>query len=103
MPVVAVATITPAPEHREAVLAALEESIPVVHEEPGCELYALHQSQDAFVMIEQWADGDALKAHGSGDAFRALSAALEDKLAAPLDLTLLEPLPLGTPERGRLV
>ena len=103
MPVVAVATISPEPEHRDEVLAALEKVVPAVHAEPGCQLYAVHQSKDAFVLVEQWADADAMRAHGAGDAFRSLSAALEGKLASPLDLKLLRPVPLGTPEQGQLV
>lgn len=102
MPIVAVATIKPSPEHREAVLAALQESVPAVHAEPGCQLYALHESRDAFVMVEQWADKDALMAHGAAEPFRTLSAALDGKLAEPMDLKLLQPVPLGTAEQGRL-
>lgn len=103
MPIVAVATITPTPEHREDVLAALQESVPAVHAEPGCDLYALHESKDAFVLIEQWADGEAMQAHGGGEPFKALMAALDGKLALPLDLKLLQPVPLGTSQQGRLV
>lgn len=103
MPIVAVATITPAAEHRDAVQTALEESVPRVHREPGCQLYALHQSKDEFVLVEQWADADAMRAHGAGEPFRALNQALDGKLAAPLDLKILRPLPCGTPEQGQLV
>lgn len=103
MPIVAVATITPTEEHHQEVFAALQESVPVVHAEPGCELYALHQSKDAFVLVEQWADADAMTSHGSGEAFTRLMAALDGKLAKPLDLKLLQPVPLGTAEQGRLV
>lgn len=103
MPIVAVATITPLPEHREAVQTALEESVPQVHREQGCQLYALHQSKDEFVLVEQWASADAMRAHGAGEPFRALNEALDGKLAGPLDLKILRPVPCGTPEQGRLV
>lgn len=103
MPIVAVATITPLPEHRDDVQAALEESVPLVHKEAGCELYALHNSKEEFVLIEQWADADSMRAHGAGQPFRALNEALEGKLAEPLDLKILRPLPCGTPEQGQLV
>lgn len=103
MPIVAVATITPLPEHRDEVRSALEESVPLVHKEAGCELYALHQSKDEFVLVEQWADADAMRAHGAGQPFRALNAALDGKLAGPLELKILRPVPLGTPEQGQLV
>ena len=102
MPIVAVATITPLPEHRDEVQSALEESVPLVHKETGCELYALHQSKDEFVLVEQWADADAMRAHGAGHPFRMLNAALEGKLAQPLDLKILRPVPCGAPEQGQL-
>ncbi len=103
MPIVAVATITPLPEHRDEVQSALEESVPEVHKEAGCELYALHHSKEEFVLVEQWADADAMRAHGAGKPFRTLNAALEGRLAAPLDLKILRPLPCGTTKQGQLV
>lgn len=103
MPVIAVATLTPIAEHRDAVLAAIQNAVPAVHAEQGCDLYALHQSKETFVIIEQWADGDALKAHGGSDVFVALTAALEDKLVTPMDVKILRPVPGGTAEQGQLV
>jgi hypothetical protein len=44
-----------------------------------------------------------MRAHGAGRPFRALNEALEGKLAEPLDLKILRPLPCGTPEQGQLV
>ena len=37
---VVVATIIPLPEHRDEVIAVLTQTIPKVHAEEGCELYA---------------------------------------------------------------
>jgi len=51
--VVVVATIIPLPEHRDAVIAAFTETIPEVHKEDGCELYALHQNDDRLIMVEK--------------------------------------------------
>ena len=42
MSVVVVATVTPLPEHVDAVRQALLAAVPQVHAEPGCELYAMH-------------------------------------------------------------
>lgn len=103
MPIIAVATITPVPEHRDAVRAAILDSIPAVHTEPGCELYSLHESKTSFVIIEQWVDGDALQAHGAGENFVALTAALEGLLAEPMDVTFLKPVAAGTTAQGQLV
>ena len=52
MSVVLVATAFPVPEHRAEVIAACEAAITRVHDEPGVELYALHEGPDRLVMIE---------------------------------------------------
>ena len=52
MSVVVVVTAFPAPERRAEVIAAFEAAITRVHEEPGVELYALHEGPDRLVMIE---------------------------------------------------
>ena len=54
MSVVVVATITPQPEHAQAVRDAVLAAVPQVHAEEGCERYALHEARDgSLVMIEQ--------------------------------------------------
>jgi Antibiotic biosynthesis monooxygenase len=49
MSVVVVVTAFPVPEHRAEVIAAFEEAITRVHDEPGVELYALHEGPDRLV------------------------------------------------------
>ena len=47
----------------------------VQENEPACNFYALHKSADdpqTYVVLEQYADEDALKAHGGSDHFRSL-------------------------------
>jgi quinol monooxygenase YgiN len=46
MSVVLVATAFPLPEHRAEVIAACEAAITSIHDEPGVELYALHEGPD---------------------------------------------------------
>ncbi len=102
MSVVVVATITPAEGQLEAVKEALLAAIPQVHDEPGCELYALHEDGDRLVMIERWASVEDLDAHGRGPALKALGAAIGDKLAAPLDVRRMSAVPAGDPAKGAL-
>jgi quinol monooxygenase YgiN len=104
MPVVVIATLIPVPEHRDAVIAALEAAAAVVHPgEAGTLLYALHEGRDGrLVMIEKYADGDALRAHGGGDGLAALRAALDGKLSEPMDVQVLTPHPAGTAKKGTL-
>ncbi len=100
--VVVVATIRPLPEHRDEVLAAYRDTVPRVHGEPGCLLYALHEKADRLVMIEQWESSDALAVHANAEALQALNPRLEGKLAAKTDVQVLIPLPVGADEFGRL-
>ena len=101
--VIVVATAYPIPEHRAEVIAAFEAAIAQVHdEEPGCELYALHEGEDRLVMIEKYASEDAFAAHRKNAGLAGLVAALKGKLSAPMDVQILTPHPAGTPGKGAL-
>jgi quinol monooxygenase YgiN len=101
MSIVIVATAVPKPEYRDEVIALFERTITVVHaEDSGCELYALHEGKDRLVMVEKWADGNALKAHAKGSGLAALTAGLEGLLTQDLDVQLLTPHPAGDAELG---
>ncbi|WP_198588277.1 putative quinol monooxygenase [Geodermatophilus chilensis] len=103
MSVVVVATITPQPEHAQAVREAVLAAVPQVHGEDGCQRYALHEARDgSLVMIEQWASPEALAAHGKGEPFTELSRQLEGKLAGAPALQVLQPLPTGDDGKGTL-
>jgi quinol monooxygenase YgiN len=66
MPVL-IATITPNSGQLDAVETVLKSLMQKVHDEDGCELYALHRGEDRFVLVEKWRDMAALEAHRSGD------------------------------------
>jgi quinol monooxygenase YgiN len=100
MSIVVVATITPQPDAVDAVREALQAAVPAVHEEPGCELYALHEADGVFVMVEKWADADAMKAHGKAEPLATLGAALAGKLAAAPDVRRLTAIPAGDAGKG---
>jgi quinol monooxygenase YgiN len=101
--VIIVATAFPIPEHRAEVIAAFDAAIAQVHdEEPGCELYALHEGTDRLVMIEKYASEDAVAEHRKGAGLAGLAAALKGKLSAPLDVQILAPHPAGAQGKGAL-
>ncbi len=104
MSVIVVATAYPAPEHRAEVIAAFEAAIARVHgEEPGCELYALHEGRDdRLVMIEKYASQDAVAEHVKGAGLAGLRAALAGKLSGELDVQVLSPHPAGMADKGAL-
>jgi quinol monooxygenase YgiN len=101
--VIIVATAFPIPEHRAEVIAAFEAAIAQVHdEEPGCELYALHEGPDRLVMIEKYASEDAVAEHRKGAGLAGLIAALKGKLSVPIEVHALVPHPAGTQSKGAL-
>ncbi|TQN37615.1 quinol monooxygenase YgiN [Blastococcus colisei] len=102
MSVVVVATITPKSDQVDAVREAILAAVPKVHAEPGCELYALHEGDGSFVMVERWESLEALKVHGRAEALSTLGGELADKLAAPLDVRRLTPVPAGDADKGAL-
>jgi len=102
-PVVVTAYFYPASGQHERVVEALRPAIAAVHEEPGCELYAIHDAPDGtIVMIEKWTSVQELDDHGGSDAVRALNLSLEGLLASPTEVTRLVPLPAGTDQQGQL-
>jgi quinol monooxygenase YgiN len=103
MPVVVVATIVPKPDHLKSVRAVLLNSIPEVHEEEGCELYALHEASAALIFVEQWSSQAALDQHSAGSAVRRVQAAIEGRLMKSPTLVTGTPIPAGATHLGRLV
>jgi quinol monooxygenase YgiN len=81
---------------REAILAA----VPAVHAEPGCELYALHEGEGEFVLVERWADAEALRVHGRAEALTTLGGQLAGKVAGAPEVKRLTAVPAGDPAKG---
>ena len=76
--------------------------IAIVHDEPGVELYALHEGPDRLVMIEKYESEQALSEHSNGAALADLMFALEGKLSRDLDVQVLVPRPTGNAQKGAL-
>ncbi|MCV7290019.1 MULTISPECIES: putative quinol monooxygenase [Mycolicibacterium] len=102
MPVVVVATMKAKPESVDAVRAACTKAIEAVHDEPGCDLYSLHEADGTFVFVEQWADADALKTHSSAPAVGTLFGTVGELLDGAPDIKVLQPVVAGDPAKGQL-
>lgn len=103
MTVVVTAVFHPAPGRTADLIEALRATIPAVHDEPGCRLYAIHDADDGTItMIEKWEDRETLTAHAAGPAVEALDAAVADLIAKPTTVTTMTPLPAGSTGRGEL-
>ena len=102
MPVVVVATLPVKPGSADAVREACTRAIAAVHQEPGCDLYTLHEGENVFVFVEQWADEDALKTHSTAPAIGALFGAVGEHLDGAPDIKMLTPVVAGDPAKGQL-
>ena len=102
MPVVVVATITAKPESVDALREILKRAVEDVHGEPGCQLYSLHESGNTFVFVEQWADADALKTHGTAPAITTMFKDAGEHLAGAPEIKMLSPVVAGDPDKGQL-
>ena len=102
MPVVVVATMTVKPESVDAVRDILTRAVEEVHDEPGCQLYSLHETGETFVFVEQWADPEALKAHSTAPAIGKMFGAAGEHLVGAPDIKMLQPVPAGDPDKGQL-
>ncbi len=90
------AVFTPREGAKDKLIAALRGAIPAVHEEQGCELYAIHDAEDGTItMLEKWTTRADLDAHGAGPAVERLGSLIEPFLAAPAQVTKMTPLPAG--------
>ena len=113
MSVVVVVTAFPAAGYRDKVVAAFEKAITRVHEEPGVEVYALHEGpdpgddlrhrgRDRLVMIEKYESERARAEHAKRPALADLLADLDGKLTSKLDVQVLTPHPFGDPDKGTI-
>jgi quinol monooxygenase YgiN len=99
MPVL-IATITPNAGQLDAVETVFKDLIQAVHDEDGCEVYALHRGKDRLVLVEKWRDMAALDAHGSGANLKSLNQKLKGLVAGAPDVQILEAVPAGDLAKG---
>lgn len=93
--VAVIAKIPAAPGQRDQLIAALQAALDTAEGEPGTLRYILHEdTADADVVwfYETYIDQEALVAHGSTDAFKALGAAMKPFIGGRPELTFLKPL-----------
>jgi quinol monooxygenase YgiN len=99
-----VVTLTPHPEHYAQVRDLVLEVIPDIHENPGCLLYAPHDTPNGqLVLIEAWTDRDAWLAHFELAAIKRLKQELPPWLAEPASRVEMCGLGVGDPTLGQLM
>lgn len=92
------ATISPKPEHRDAVEQALRVMVEHSRAEPGNLRYDLFSREDgtlAFDLFELYTDEAALQAHRQSAHYQAYRAATADWVSVPVQVRLGRPLDLA--------
>ena len=101
MPILIV-SVTPKEGQKQAVIDVFASIASDVHAEPGCELYALHESNDKVVLIEKWTNDKDLEVHRTAPSLLKLRSETGDLVAEPWDIKFLTALPLGDSSKGAL-
>jgi quinol monooxygenase YgiN len=73
----------------EKVMLGLAEQVNA--NEPGCHLYKLCKDADGnYVVMELYADADAVAAHGASDHFKAAGAGFKGLMGGAPEITRME-------------
>ena len=75
----------------EAIFAELEAA--VRENEPGNNFYALHKSREdenAYIVLEQYKDQEALDAHGKTDHFKTIGARMGGCMAGRPEIEIMD-------------
>jgi quinol monooxygenase YgiN len=102
MSVIVVATLTPREGHLQNLLDALAVTVPLVHDEPGCELYAAHTDGKVVIMVERWTSQEALDVHAAGANLVTFGELAGSHLLGPAVVETLRTVPLGDPVKGTI-
>ena len=100
MSLTVIALLTPRPGLAPDVLRSFARVSPLVHDEPGCELYAAHTDGTVVIMVERWTSQADLDAHAAGTALALLNDLNAGLLERPYDVWFLDEVPLGDPSKG---
>jgi quinol monooxygenase YgiN len=103
--VVVVARFVVAEGREEEAMGALAELAGQTHAEAGCLTYALHRAKDdprTLVLVERWTSQIALDNHFLQPYVAQVGERAGELLAAPPEVTVLEPVVVGDPVKGSL-
>jgi quinol monooxygenase YgiN len=76
--------------------------VPLVHHEPGCELFALHTDGETVFVVEKWATPPDLQGHAAGAAYAQIRAGVSDLVDHAADVWVLDPLSFGEAAKGTI-
>jgi quinol monooxygenase YgiN len=97
---IVVARVYPKPGRLQQVIDVYAPVAPLVHQEPGCELFALHTDGETVFVVEKWATQADLQGHADGAAYAQIRAGISDLVDHAPDVWVLEPLSFGEAVKG---
>ena len=99
---IVVARVYPKPGRLQEVIGVYAGIVPLVYEEPGCELFALHTDGETDFVVEKWATPADLQGHADGAAYAQIRAGISDLVDHAPDVWVLDTLPLGGAAKGTI-
>jgi quinol monooxygenase YgiN len=99
---IVVARVYPKPGRLQDVIDVYAGIVPLVHKEPGCELFALHTDGETVFLVEKWATPADLRGHATGAAYAQIRAGVSDLVDHAPDVWVLDSLPFGEAAKGSI-
>jgi quinol monooxygenase YgiN len=102
---IVVAGVYPKPGRLQEVIDVYAGIVPLVHQEPGCELFALHTDGETVFLVEKWATPADLQAHAAGPAYAQIAeirTGVSDLVDHAADVWVLDSLPFGEAAKGTI-
>jgi quinol monooxygenase YgiN len=99
---IVVARVYPKPGRLQEVIDVYADIVPLVYEEPGCELFALHTHGETVFVVEKWATPADLQGHADGAAYAQIRAGISDLVDHAPDVWILDPLSFGEAVKGTI-
>jgi quinol monooxygenase YgiN len=99
---IVVARVYPKPGRLQEVINVYAGIVPLVYEEPGCELFALHTDSETVFVVERWATPADLQGHAAGPAYAQIRAGISDLVDHAPDVWILDPLSFGEAVKGTI-
>ena len=99
---IVVAGVYPKPGRLQEVIDVYAGIVPIVHQEPGCELFALHTDGETVFVVVKWAAPADLQGHATGPAYAQIRAGISDLVDHAADVWVLEPLLFGEVAKGTI-
>jgi quinol monooxygenase YgiN len=99
---IVVAQVYPKPGRLQEVIDVYARIVPLVYQEPECELFALHTDGGTVFVVEKLATPAGLQGHAAGPAYAQIRAGISDLVDHAADVWVLEPLLFGEAPKGTI-